>query len=259
MVSHRSIGIRTLALACQLVLVTLSFWGWLFIWQTALFEERGILQHYLLYNEFLLIGILFGWGRKREASGLHHEWVQAIRLSFRQAFLGLFCVFLVVFAAHDAVVSRSFFFSYIPWLYLALLSSNYLLPRSLGKWAFSGDREERVALAGTAEQAARLQPWLEQKSLVGFQTIGLICPQATTSAAAPFPVLGTIDRMGEILRERAITQVIVLDLSLGSHWISHMTQLCEGAAVRLLALNDLNAYFNHTTTLFEDDGVRFIG
>jgi putative colanic acid biosynthesis UDP-glucose lipid carrier transferase len=27
----------------------------------------------------------------------------------------------------------------------------------------------------------------------------------------------------------------------------------------LLALNDLNAYFNHTTTLFEDDGVRFIG
>src|SRR5208283_2776121 len=127
------------------------------------------------------------------------------------------------------------------------------------KWAFSGDREERVALAGTAEQAARLQPWLEQKSLVGFQTIGLICPQATTSAAAPFPVLGTIDRMGEILRERAITQVIVLDLSLGSHWISHMTQLCEGAAVRLLALNDLDAYFNHTTTIFEDDGLRFIG
>jgi putative colanic acid biosynthesis UDP-glucose lipid carrier transferase len=259
MVSHRSIGIRTLALACQLVLVTLSFWGWLFIWQTALFEEHGILQRYLLYNEFLLVGILFGWGRKREASGLHHEWVQAIRLSFRQAFLGLFCVFLVVFAAHDAVASRSFFFSYIPWLYLALLSSNYLLPRSLGKWAFSGGREERVALAGTPEQAARLQPWLEQKSLVGFQTIGLICPQARASAAAPFPVLGTIDRMGEILRERAITQLIVLDLSLGSHWISHMTQLCEGAAVRLLALNDLNAYFNHTTTLFEDDGVRFIG
>ena len=54
--------------------------------------------------------------------------------------------------------------------------------------------------------------------------------------------------MSEILRERAITQVIVLDLSLGSAWISHMTQLCEGAAVRLLAINDLDAYFHHTTT-----------
>ena len=51
----------------------------------------------------------------------------------------------------------------------------------------------------------------------------------------------------------------MLDLSLGSKWISQMTQLCEGAAVRLLAIHDLSAYFNHNTTTFEDDGVRFIG
>lgn len=65
--------------------------------------------------------------------------------------------------------------------------------------------------------------------------------------------------MGRILRERSITQVIVLDLSLGSPWVRQLTQLCESAAVRLLALHDPNDYFNHTTTTFEDDGVRFIG
>ncbi len=259
MVSHRSIGIRTSALVCLLLLVTFSFWGWLLVWQTSLFADPGIMKRYLLYNEFLLIGILFSWGRKREASGLHHEWVGAIRQSFRQSWFGSFCVFLVVFAWQDAVVSRSFFFSYIPCLYLTLLFSNYFIPRSLGKWAFSGDREERVALAGTVEQATRLAPWLKQKSFVGFRTVGLICPQTVASLGSPFPILGTIDRMEEILQDRSITQVIVLDLSLGSTWIRQMTHLCEDAAVRLLAVNDMNAYFNHTTTIFEDDGVRFIG
>ena len=65
--------------------------------------------------------------------------------------------------------------------------------------------------------------------------------------------------MSQILREQSITQVIVLDLSLGSSWVRQLTQLCESAAVRLLALHDPNDYFNHTTTTFEDDGVRFIG
>src|SRR3974390_2510505 len=260
MVSQRSIGIRTLALLWQLVMVSASFWGWLFIWQTSLFENREILQRYLLYNEFLLIGILFGAGAKREANGLHHDWVLAIRKSFRQGLLGLFCVFLVVFVLQDTVEGlRSFFFSYIPWLYLTLLFSNYLLPRVLGKWAFSGDREERVALAGTVEQATQIKPWLERKSLVGFRTVGLVCPQPNNAGVSPFPVLGDVDNMGQILREWSITQVIVLDLSLGSNWIRQLTQMCEGAAVRLLALHDPSEYFNHTTTTFEDDGVRFIG
>ncbi|HEX3799010.1 MAG TPA: sugar transferase [Verrucomicrobiae bacterium] len=259
MVSHRSIGIRSSALACQMLLVTCSFWGWFLIWQSSFVWDVGALKGYLLYNEFLLIGILFSGERKREATGQHHEWVSAIRQSFRQTLVGIFCVFMVVFARQDAAVSRSFFFSYIPWLYLTLIFSRYFIPRYLGKWAFSGDREERVALAGTGEQAARLAPWLEQKSFVGLRTIGLICPQSSTSIASPYPVLGTIDHMKEILADSSITQVIVLDLSLGSAWIRQMTHLCEDAAVRLLAVNDLNAYFNHTTTVFEDDGIRFIG
>src|SRR5262245_10664961 len=111
MVTNRSLGIRTLALACKLVIVTAGFWGWLVIWQTALFESHEFMQRYLMYNEFLLVGILLGCGGKREASGLHHEWVQSIRQSFRQAFFGLFSVFLVVFALNEVVVSRPFFFS----------------------------------------------------------------------------------------------------------------------------------------------------
>ncbi len=258
MISQRSIGIRTFALCWQVVIVSLSFWIWLYIWQSTLFQIPESLKRYLLYNEFLVVGILFGSGGKREGAGQRHDWVAANRHSFRQLLLGLFCVFLVVFALQDTDVSRSFFFSYVAWLYLTLLFCNYFLLRTLARWAFSGDREERVALVGKVEQGIRLQPWLERKSLLGLRAVGIICPAPVAQETSPFPILGVMDDISEILRKHSITQLIVLDLALGSDWLHRATPICEAAAVRLQVLNNLDDYFNHTTTTFEDDGIRFI-
>jgi exopolysaccharide biosynthesis polyprenyl glycosylphosphotransferase len=258
MISQRSIGIRSFALCWQVVIVTLSFWAWLYLWQSTLFENPEILKRYFLYNEFLVVGILFGSGARRESHRLRPDWVAANQRSCRQALLGLFCVFLVNFALQDTVVSRSFFLSYILWFYLTLLFCNYFLLRTLARWAFSREREERVALVGKVADGVRLQPWLERKRLLGLHTVGIICPALPPPDSSPFPLLGVMDDMAAILREHAITQLIVLDLALGSDWLRRATPMCEAAAVRLLVLNNLNDYFNHTTTTFEDEGVRFI-
>jgi putative colanic acid biosynthesis UDP-glucose lipid carrier transferase len=118
-----------------------------------------------------------------------------------------------------------------------------------------------VALAGTLEQVSQFKPWLDRKSMIGLQTVGIVSfePCSATPNRSPLPVLGGIDQIEDILHKSAITQLIVLDLSLGSERLRKLTQLCEGAAVRLLALHDINGYFNHTVTTFEDDGLRFIG
>jgi hypothetical protein len=58
MFATRSIGIRTLSLFWQLIIVTLSFWGWLFIWQNSVFQESSGVQRYILYFEFLIIGVV---------------------------------------------------------------------------------------------------------------------------------------------------------------------------------------------------------
>jgi exopolysaccharide biosynthesis polyprenyl glycosylphosphotransferase len=259
MLSQRSVGIYSVGLFCQLLMVTASFWAWLFIWQGELFAQPSLLQRYLLYNEFLLVGILFGASRRSENNVRQHDWVLANRRSFRQCLLGLFCVFLVVFALQDTAVSRSFFFSYIPWFYLTLLFCIYFLPRTLGKWVFSGVHEERVALVGTVEQGAKLESWLERKSLIGLRTIGLISLESVKSEDSPFPLLGTISEIGQILTKHSISQLIVLDLAIGNERLREMTRICEEAAVRLLAVNNLYDYFNHTTTTFDDDGICFIG
>ncbi len=258
MLSNRSVGIRTLALFLQMGIVTLSFWGWLFIWQNAAFEEGLALRRYWLYNEFLLVGMLFGSGGPRSAREPGHAFVEASRRSLRQAILGMFCVFAIVIALDDRAGPRSFLFSFLPWLFLTLLASNSLLPRALGRWAFSGAREERVALVGTAEQALRLQPWLERKRVLGLRTVGLVSIAETCPQPSPVPVLGWLDQLSEILRRESINQLIVLDLTIGADRLRRLTQVCEAAAVRMLALDNLSAQFGHTTASFEDDGRRFL-
>lgn len=260
MFSSRSLGIRTLGLLFLLATVTVSFWGWLVIWNQEFLLPKWEFDRYLIYNEFLLIGISFASGGRQRVEGAPHEFVVAARRSCRQAAFGLFVIVIVAFAFQDDSASRWFFVSYVPILFAVLFFSNYKFPTLLSKWVFSGYREERVALAGTLAQASQIKPWLDRKSIIGLQTIGIVSSDPPSATASwPFPLLGRMDQIEDILHKSAITQLIVLDLSIGSERLRRLTQLCEGAAVRLLALHDINSYFNHTTTTFEDDGFRFIG
>ena len=102
MFATRSIGIRALSLFWQLVIVTATFWSWLFVWQNSVFDEGANLQRYAVYYEFLMIGVVFGFGTKPDNGEAKKDWLLANRRSLRQAFFALFGVFLVVFAVKDA-------------------------------------------------------------------------------------------------------------------------------------------------------------
>jgi len=259
MFATRSIGIRALSLFWQLVIVTITFWGWLFVWQNSALEQTADMRRYVVYYEFLMIGVVSGFGNKSDLGETKKDWILANKKSLRQVFFALFGIFFVVFAIKDDGISRSFIFSYLPFLYASLLYTNYWLSHSIGQWAFSGDRQERAALVGTVETVGRIQAWLERKHSMGMKTVGLVCPEIASSPDSAWPILGTLDDIGDILRNKSITQLIVLNLSLGSERLRQITQLCEDAAVRLVVLHDLNSYFNHNTVVFEDDGIRFIG
>jgi exopolysaccharide biosynthesis polyprenyl glycosylphosphotransferase len=264
MLMNRSTGLNSLVICSLLALVTLSFWSWLFIWDSSLLSDPTAVKKYSLYNEFLLVGILFGLDSKRFSKGPYSELVDALRRSARQAGMGLFAVFIVLVSLQDIFISRVFIFSYVPWLYLTLVFSNYIVPKWLTGWAFSGSRKERVALVGRPEQADQIRPWLERKSELGLHTIGVVLtrPEMKNKANGqepPFPILGNLDELHEIFEQESITQLIVMDFSMGAERLCELTQLCESRAVRLLALDDHDTYFKHTVMVFEDEGVRLIG
>jgi putative colanic acid biosynthesis UDP-glucose lipid carrier transferase len=264
MLLNRSSGIKGLSAFCLLALVTLSFWSWLFIWNSSLFSNWWALEKYSFYNEFLLIGVFSRMDGKRFVHGPYREFVEAVRSTGRQAFMGLFAVFIVIFAMQDTFISRTFLFSYIPWLCLTLLFANYVMPNWLGQLVFGVDRPERVALVGSSDQAEKIKPWIDRKRLIGLQAVGVICPNPAPSKQpviedSKLPLLGSVDDLSRILQEHSISHLIVLDLMIGSERLLQITQICEGAAVRLLAVDNLDSYFNHNTMVFEDDGVRLIG
>lgn len=158
MLANRSVGFHGVYVVSLLSLVTASFWGWLFIWENQLFFDHAALEKYVLYNEFLLIGVLFGMGGKPHSQGPHHEFVDAVRRSGRQAVLGLFGVLFLLFALQDTFVSRSFLVSYIPWLGLTLFFSNYMAPKKLSKWIFSETVRNVWRLPGRPNKPTGLNP-----------------------------------------------------------------------------------------------------
>ena len=56
------------------------------------------------------------------------------------------------------------------------------------------------------------EEWVRDSTVgsMGMKTIGLVCPEPSLALTPSMPILGTIDQIGEILRAKSITQLIVL-------------------------------------------------
>ena len=62
-----------------------------------------------------------------------------------------------------------------------------------------------------------------------------------------------------MIRERGITQVILLEFPLFTEVNRNIISVCDQLGVRLLIVSDLEEKLRHPVTHFEDDGFRFIG
>lgn len=259
MVNNRASGIRTYRLAFQLILVLASFWIWLAVWEPEAISQPALRQNYLLCCEFLLIGVLFSFRVSPHLNDAHRELLNSLRASVRQTVAGLFGILLVTFLIRDARITQEFVITFAPVLGLTLLYCNHLLPHQLSRVAFPKEREEAVILAGSAARARQLQPWLDRKRELGFKVAGMLLPDDSLTEVCVYPVLGTMDRLEQILHDSGANQLIVLDVASVANWLQRATIACEQSGVRLVAVNSAEEYFGHTTFCFEDDGVHFFG
>lgn len=174
MLSDRSKGIQRLVLLCQCLLVTIVFWSWFRFWGH-IRSDGETLTRYLIYNEFVLLGLVFGYWRSRTGCCVHGRSVEeTVRHSVRQLTMTLFFLLLYLAAAPGERISRLFFFSFIPLLYLVLLASNYFLPSFLGRLVFGRGQKQKVLLMGPKQKAARVRHWLDQNQHLGLEVMGLL-------------------------------------------------------------------------------------
>src|SRR5437764_6450405 len=262
MVTQRTQGLYRVFLLCQIVIVAVLFWFG--VWVMVTFYSPGAeltWRRYSIYCALLVLGMTIE-SLSRDGSKnyfLQNELLRQHRLSLRQTFASTGTLVFYLIATKDSFISRIFFFNFVPWLYVALLFSHHYLPQFLARRIFTGSREEKTLLVGTSTKAAQLRNWLRRKSDVGLRTIGLISDEPIQQTNDGVPVLGNAAMLEKIIRDRGVTQVIMLEFPLFTEDNRQIIQVCDRVGIRLLIVSDLEEKLRHPVTHFEDDGFRFIG
>src|SRR5215211_6312300 len=262
MVTQRTEGLYRVFLLCQIILVAALFW--LGVWVMVTFYSEGAdltWRRYSIYCVLLVLGMTLE-SLARDGSKnyfLQNEMLRQHRLSLRQTLASAGALVLYLIATKDGFISRVFFFAFVPGLYLLLLFSRHYLPSFLARALFHQNRGERTLLVGSPAKAAQLRSWLRRKAEIGLRTVGLLSDESISETPDGIPVLGTSDEIERVVREREITQVILLEFPLFTDINRHIIRVCDQLGVRLLIVSDLEEKLRHPVTHFEDDGFRFIG
>jgi exopolysaccharide biosynthesis polyprenyl glycosylphosphotransferase len=257
MVTQRTEGLYRVFLLCQIVMVAALFW--VGVWLMVTFYSPGpalTWQRYSTYCGVLVIGMILEALSRSKNYFLQNELLRPHRLSLRQTVASVGLLVLYLIGTKDAFISRVFFFNFVPWLYVALLFSHYYLPSLLARGIFR--REEKTLLVGSSRKAIQLRDWLQRKAEIGLRTVGLICDEKIDKTEDGMPILGRSDEIEKIIRERGITQVILLEFPLAEA-NQNVIRICDQLGIRLLILSDLEEKLRHSVTHFEDGGFRFIG
>lgn len=256
MVTQRTEGLYRLFLFCQIVIVAVLFWFGVWIMVT-FYSPGGELtwRRYGIYCGVLVLGMVLEALSRSKNYFLQNELLRPHRLSLRQTVASIGLLDHLI-ATKDAFISRIFFFNFVPWLYVALLFSHYYLPSLLARGIFR--REERTLLVGPGRNAAQLQDWLLRKAEIGLRTIGLVSDDKIDNSETGIAMLGTSDQLQKVIREHAITQVILLEFPRLTE-SKNIIETCDQLGIRLFILSDLEELLRHSVTHFEDGGFRFIG
>jgi exopolysaccharide biosynthesis polyprenyl glycosylphosphotransferase len=258
MVAQRTEGLYRLFLLCQIVIVAVLFWFGVWI-MVEFYSPSAELtwRRYSIYCGMLVVGMLLESLTRSKNYFLQNELLRPHRLSLRQTVASVGMLVLYLIATKDSFISRIFFFNFVPWLYVALLFSHHYLPALLARGIFR--REEKTLLVGPSRKADQLSDWLQRKAEIGLRTVGLVCDEKIDQSRDGIPLLGTPDRLEQVIREQGITQVILLEFPLFNEVNQQMIHICDQLGVRLFILSDLEERLRHSVTHFEDGGFRFIG
>lgn len=260
MITARSKGIAKLGIACQCLAISLCFWLWLPLSQGRWALRRLNIQQYVCYNVVLLIGLVLAYVTSRDRAWFTQRAFNVChRQAIRQTAFSAGLLFFLLAGERDQVISRTFLFTFLPILYGLFVITHRLFPPILQKLSFGGIRVHRVLLAGYSQSTRQLHGWLRNKERFGYSIAGLICHDRSEGILNGFKVLGSLEDLDRVIVEQDITQVILAEFPLFNNFLVHYTEVCERRGVRLLVVCDFERKLHHPVTMFEDEGMRFIG
>lgn len=213
------------------------------------------------YCVAVFIGMAASSGHLRRKHSRLHElgnWA-SLGIALRQMLYVAACIFTLMFITKDREVSRLFLGSYLALLTGLLTVMHTRVPRDLAALLFGQASRMPTLFIGRGDRLGQLDDWITNRMHIGIQPIGFLADEPPTRAElALAPYLGGIDKLAEILREKRIGQVILLEWFEDSTKVERIIELCEQEGCRFLIHNDYGARYARTFIPLEEGGLHFL-
>lgn len=258
MISRRAKGLENFVLVAKATVLTAAFWLTFGILQLIPREEASYpVDRYVLYNVVAVLGLLFACFRE-EISGIgffQNDFLRSLRTAGREVLFVFLALTINLVLTKDLTVSRAFLLLYSITLSISLVLAQRWLPALASKWFYGGSHRHETLLVGSPRRARQLEGWLENVSAFGIHATGLLTD--ATDSSLKIPVLGSPEQLPDILGQRKVGSVILLDTPPAAR-LRSVLECTEAAGVRLVVLNTLAEDFECPLRYYHHHGVDFI-
>ena len=170
---------------------------------------------------------------------LQQSRARVVGSTFAAPFVGLSTVALVLFALRSASWSRLFIF-----LFTAFTAGTLCTYRSSVRWyrarrAASGAYAKSIAFVGSPASVRWLRLFFAKMTspadyrAVGWFSISDSTGVITEGAREPLPCLGPVERLGDVLVNRPIHEVVAIQSTAASEWLRELIDVCDYFRVTL--------------------------
>jgi len=215
----------------------------------------------LPYCLAVFIGMAASNGLVRELGPSLHmlRLSDAFVLALRQTFYVAACVFTLMFVLKDRAISRIFLGSYLTLNLTVLTLFHSRVPRALARLLFSDRVRLPTLLLGRATAMENLDSWITNRGHLGIRVVGRLSDEKSTRAElAMAPRLGGLENLREVIRDKGVGQVILVEWMDDPVEVENVVQICESEGCRFLIHNNYGARFARSFTPLEEGGQHFL-
>lgn len=183
----------------------------------------------------------------------------AARVAARQVGFMAALTFTMMFATQDRSISRLFLGTFLVWSGLLLTVLNASLPRRLARVVFQRGHRLPTLFVGRLAALAQLNDWISDKQALGIHPVGVLSddPPPTDEPMPGVPWLGRIGDLGQVVAERAIAQVVLLELPASDVEARSFIEICGDRGCRLLLHDNLAERYTHPLVPVIEHGRHF--
>ncbi len=258
MLKHRKEGLTTLHSIWMIVLISLLYFGFMGLLDRTglivLTEEANPLLYYLAVVGGMMIGLRFYHDWSQNLARL--SWIETFHLTKQQVIRIALVVFLVVFATKDGAISRLFLGNFLLLATVALFVGNHYLPRLICRSVFKSAHMPTLVV-GHSSALQGLTDWLSHNTCLGVETVGLLTKENPRKLNTSLAVLGTPDRLDEVIESRHIAQVIILKEGFTGEETRKLLQIAQQHGCRVRIFNNYEREFNHPILVDQEGPFTF--